>query len=188
MGIVAYLDHPLGERDAGGGVSRPDNISNAGEWIRFLIDVTRWTIVAPWHTWAITVGEGQYDQRRFMDSLNALERSDLLIHAGGFIAPHMKYTGGYAKRYGIPLLDLTSVGVGPPDPHDDDAVQVILARARRVILARPRRVWMPLLTQENIDSLIKLRHAVDVHMHDEQLDGLVIVDRIIEKAIDIGNE
>lgn len=186
MGIVAYLDHPLGEVEAGAG--RADNIANAGDWIRFLIDTTRWTIVAPWHTWAITVGGVKYDQRRFMDSLNALERSDLLVHCGGFIAPHMGYTAGYAKRYGIPLLDLTTLGVGPPDQGDENTVQVILARARRVILARPRRVWMPLLTKENIDSLIKLRHAVDVHMHDEQLDGLVIVDRIIEKAIDIGDD
>lgn len=187
MTLISYLSHPIGEGETADDVQRADNIANAGDWVRFFIDTTRWVILCPWYVYAITHGSAIHAPRRLIDQLAALERCDLLVQVGGIISPHMTLEAMSAKRLGIPIVDLTTFGVLPPLPNDD-AVQVILARAARALTKSPRRVWMPLLTQPDIDRLREARHALYVHMPDEHDKAVALIDRIIAAAVDRGED
>lgn len=186
LGFQGYFDHPLGENNGDGIVKRQDNIENAGRWIRFFADTTRITIMAPWWAWTTAHGEThEYEKRRQVDSRFAIERCDVLIQSA-WHSPHMKLLADHAKRIGLPILDLTSYGHGPPDRTDEDAVQVILARLKRVLSAKPRRVWMPPLAEEQVGDLIKLSHATAMHLPGEHDEALETVNTIIARAIDTG--
>jgi hypothetical protein len=179
------MAHPLGEGGLADLEKRSDNISNAGEWVRFFIDSTRWVILCPWYVYAVTHGEEIYAPRRIVDQLSALERCDLLVLVGGFISPHMNYEMQSAKRLGIPVVDLTTFGISPPTLSEDN-IQVVLARAQRAIGRGPRRVWVPLLTEENLEELKRARHSLYTHMPDEHNAAVALLDRIIQAAVDRG--
>jgi len=198
MGLVCYMSHPIGDGGLADEEKRADNIANAGEWVRFFVDSTRWVILCPWYLYAITHGEEIYGPRRLVDQLSALERCDLLVLTGGVISPHMSYEVSQAKRYGIPVVDLTTFGVAPPrtasGPHpyretaDEDAVQLILARVQRAMKRLPRRIWMPRLSEDDIERLKEARHALYVHMPDEHNKAVALFDRIIAAALDYGSD
>ena len=187
MAMLAYVAHPIGDGEAADDERRGDNIANAGDWIRFFTDITRWTCLAPWHTWAITHGESIYAPRRLMDQISALERCDLLVMVGGFVSPHMNYELQAAKRAGIPVADLTLFVVSPPEQTDEDAVTSILARVKRSINRVPRRVWLPLFTERDIYEMKELTHAVAAHLPGEHNNAVGLLTRIVEAAIELGD-
>jgi hypothetical protein len=201
MGLVVYMSHPIGDGGLADQEKRADNIANAGEWVRFFVDTTRWVILCPWYLYAITHGEEIYGPRRLVDQLSALERCDLLVLTGGVISPHMSYEVSQAKRYGIPVVDVTTFGVSPPrtsspsagtqpyrDAVDEETVQLILARVQRAMKRLPRRVWMPMLSEDDIARLQESRHALYVHMPDEHNKAVALLDRIIAAALDYGTD
>src|SRR5258706_2447777 len=185
MSVVVYVSHPIGEGDRADLEKRSDNIANAGEWMRFFINTTRWVMLCPWYVYAITHGDQIHAPRRLIDQLATLERCDLLVLCGGFMSPHMRFDVKSAKRHGIPIVDLTPLGVVPPATSEDNA-QVVMSRAHRMIRRNPRRICMPLLTEPDIDHLKKARHALDTHLTDEHDVAVAVLDRIIQAATDVG--
>lgn len=190
MGTVVTISHPLGDRIDS--VERwHDNLANAGDWIRFLIETTPWVVMAPWYVYAMVHGgESMSAGRRLVDSLTAMERSDVLLLVGGVISPHMRdYDAKTARRLGLPVVDLTGFGVTPPDKTDEDSVQLMQSRVRGAIVAKPRRVWMPLLTGEDLVELHRARHALYTYMgkrSDEFDTAVALLDRIISAATERG--
>lgn len=181
MGLVAYLAHPIGELDDFERVG--DNFANAMDWVRFFADSTNWAIIAPWHLYSISIGASIYGPRRLADQLAVLDRADILILCGGYVSPHMHAEIRRAHRNGTPVLDLSMLGVTPP-AKDEDAATLVLARAHRVVVTRPRRVWLPLLTTYDIESLKDARHALYTHMPEDHAAAVRIVDRIIAAAFE----
>lgn len=179
--LVVYLSHPLGEEDSS---DRGDNISNALEWFRFFVGHTRWALTAPWYPYAIALRETIYGERQLVDQLRIMERCDILVLCGGWISPHMHEEIKRAHRLGIPVLDLTMMGVRPPDDNTEDVAQLIVHRARRTIVGRPRRVWIPLLTIYDVEALKDARHSLYSHMPGEHEAAVRIVDRIISAALE----
>lgn len=186
MQTVCYLSHPIGDGGTADDETRADHIANAGEWMRFFIDTTRWVIWCPWYVYAITHGEQIYAPRRLVDQLASIERCDLLLLTGGYISPHMSYEIDRAKRVGIPVVDLTTFGISPPSVSEDNA-QLIVNRVQRTVAKLPRRVHMPLFTTTDIDNLKAARHALDVHLAGEHEGAVKIIDRILEAALEIGS-
>lgn len=185
MALIVYMSHPIGDGSTADLERRQDNIATAGEWIRFFVDTTRWVIVCPWYVYAITHGEEIHAPRRLVDQLAALERCDLLVLVGGIITAHMQLEINAAKRRGIPVVDLTTFGVGPPS-ISEDLTQVLLARAKSSMMRTPRRVWMPMLTPADIQVLVGARHQLDVALPGEQDAAIALIDRIIIAATDYG--
>lgn len=183
---ICYLSHPIGDGGTADDERRGDNIANAGEWVRFFIDTTRWVILCPWYVYAITHGEQIYAPRRLVDQLAALERCDLLLLTGGYMSPHMLYESNQAKRLGIPVVDLTSFGIAPPSISDDNT-QLIVTRVQRTIARLPRRVQLPLFTTTDLDDLKKAAHDLDVHLPGEHQGAVKIILRILEAAYEIGS-
>lgn len=189
MGTVAFVSHALGDRE-----DDPqrwhDNLANAIEWIRFLIETTQWCLAVPWFVYAAAQANGLAAGRRIVDSMTMLERVDVCLLIGGVISPHMRdYDAKVARRYGVPVVDLTSFGVTPPDKTDEDQVQLIRSRVRSAIKGKPRRVWMPLLTDEDLQSLRNLRHVIYTHVPAEpgEFDKeIALLDRIIQAASERG--
>lgn len=185
MALVVYMSHPIGDGGLSDPEKRGDNISNAGEWVRFFVDATRWVILCPWYIYAITHGDEIYSPRRLVDSLSALERCDLHVMTGGIISPHMRIEIQKSKKYGIPVVDLTTFGFSPPS-ISDDTTQLILARVQRAFARQPRRVWLPLFSDADIELLKKARHSLYTHMPDEHDRAVELLDRIIQAAVDFG--
>lgn len=180
-GVVAYLGHPIGEANGFDSVQRADNLANAVEWVRFFNDVTRWSIVCPWYVNAVAIGGDSYGPRRLMSQLDALERCDIYIAAGGHLSPHMHVEMRRAKQHGLPILDVSNLGVIPP-AMDDGHAQHLKDLASRAIASRPRRVWMPLLTPTDIATLQAARHELYIDTVRDQAKAVEILDRIIKAA------
>ena len=178
--LTVYLDHPIGETNGEDSIRRADNIANAGDWWCFLVEITRWNVQAPWYVYAV---KNVHPSRRMVDNYSALERSDLYVPCGGIIAPHMAQNMRKARQLGVPILDMTMYGVLPP-PVDEDIAQIILARARKIVTANPRRVWVPLLTSEQVAELVKASHALAVtgSMPGEHDAAVETLNRILEAA------
>lgn len=178
--IVAYMDHPIGETNGYDMIQRADNMANAVAWFKFLNDATQWTIHSPWYLDTIAIGGDDYGPRRVVSRIALLERSDVYIVTGGYLSPHMNDAIRKAKRAGVPILDLTAMGVTPPDLTEDLA-QTIIMQARRAIGLRPRRVWVPLLTPLDLQNLQRARHELYTHVLDphEHEDAVALIDRII---------
>lgn len=170
--MIAFLDHPLGERNGDAAIRHADNMSSAVQWLRFLSEVTRWAIDASWY--AHVVADVPHP-RRLVDAVRIVERCDLYVMSGGVVSPHMNHNSRAARRAGVPILDLTMYGVVPPNTTDE-AAALIAARAMRSVAGNPRRVWMPLLTPEDIKHLMRAR----MHYIDE--DAIAILDRILAAA------
>lgn len=178
--LVVYLSHPMGEEDS---TDRGDNIANAMSWFKFLVDHTRWSMAAPWFIYSTALRNVIYGERQLVDQLRLLERCDILVLCGGWISPVMHEEIKRAHRLGIPVLDLTMMGVRPPD-EGEDVVQLIVHRANRTVVGRPRRVWLPLLTLYDLEALKDARHSLYAHLPGEHEAAVRIVDRIIAAAID----
>ncbi len=178
--VVVYLAHPIGETNGTESVRRGDNIANAVAWVRFLADQTRWAISCPWYMFAIAIGEYAYAQRRLVDQLTILDRSDLLVLAGGYISPHMALEVRRATRHGIPVVDLTAMGISPP-VDDDATAELVMAKVKQAVALRPRRVWLPLLTET---ELVALKGAMGALLDDHE-DAIAIIDRIVAAATEV---
>lgn len=190
MSTVVFVSHPLGDRIDD--IQRwHDNLANAGDWIRFVIETTNWVVLAPWYVYAmVSATDGIMAGRRLVDSLTAMERSDVVLMLGGYFSPHMRdYDAKTARRLGLPVVDLTWMGVTPPDKSDEDAVQLMLARVHGAIVKQPRRVWMPLLTASDLDALKTARHFLYTSSMREKNEfdvAVAVLDRIIQAASDRG--
>ncbi len=182
--LVAYIAHPIGDEHVLG--ERGDNTANAFEWFRFFINNTQWALVAPVQLYTSALSQALYNSRRLVDQLGILERCDVLVLCGGYICNEMHEDIDRATRLGIPVLDLTMEGIKPPRDGDDGAVLRITARVKRIIVSRPRRVWIPLLTLHDIESLRDARHALYAHMPSEHPAAVRLLDRIIGAAMDNG--
>ena len=112
MPLVAYLSHPIGPLGPFEAlVERGDNLENAGRWLRFLIEHSRWAIMCPWLAYTTAIGSSLYGPRALMDQLSLLERCDVLVQVGGWESPHMQIEGNQARRLGIPVINLTQFGI-----------------------------------------------------------------------------
>ncbi len=179
MSLVAFVDHPLGETNGEDAIKRADNVANAGEWMRFVKTCfPSLIIVAPWHTYAMV---DLPDSSRLVDSALLLERADIYVPCGGIHSPHMRHNLKAARRVGVPIFDLCSYGVLPPDVTED-LLQLLTSRLRKMMTTTTRRVWMPLLTPDDIDKLKRARHALYVHLQDEHDAAVAVLDRILHAA------
>lgn len=124
--MIGYLSHALG--GDGDPVSRQDNIANAIDWIRFLVDHTAWAIQVPWLAFVIALRE-LHRPRAFADQLRIMTTCDAIILVGGRISPHMKHEARVALRAGIAVIDLTDLGWHAPTDMDG-------GRARELLYAR----------------------------------------------------
>lgn len=119
---VAFLTHPLGERDADWGMKRGDNLSNAMGWFRFMKDVTGWAICYPAMAYvAAGMDDAFYRRSMLTDAVEILDRCDVLVAVGASASPHMRIEIAHArgKSIPVPVLDLTDLGDGPPWDRKD---------------------------------------------------------------------
>jgi hypothetical protein len=140
VSVVAYLTHPLGERDAGQGMDYPDNVAGAMQWLKFLVMATQWAVVCPWFPYLVALDETFYGRRAFIDNLEVLCRSDVLVLCGGRMSPHMSQELRMAGNAGligkaIPVLDLLGLGAAPPWNRLDQARRDIAAKAAELGVA-----------------------------------------------------
>jgi hypothetical protein len=176
-----YLSHPIGDNGDRDGRFH-DNISNVGEWFRFFIDNTQYVVLCPWYIYAVALQGGLHVPRRLIDSIAAIDRSDVVAQCGGYLSPHMvNYEGKAARKYGTPIADLTRYGVLPPD-KDSDYAEAIIQTIEKAIVRQPRRVWMPLLPEEDINALKKLIHDIDIYLPKEHQSAISVLVRILEAA------
>lgn len=111
--VVAFLTHPLGERDADYGTARGNNLANAMEWFRLIKDATGWAICYPTMAYLAAVDDIFHGPSTLIDQIEIMKRCDVLVAVGGMMSPHMRYLAGHASTAKIPLLDLLSLGVRP---------------------------------------------------------------------------
>ena len=130
MGTVAYMTHPLGERDAGEGMAWGDNMANAMSWFRFMVQATRWAICCPWYAYAVAVQDVFFRPRMLVDQVELVGRCDLFVMVGGRVSPHMRIELVAAQRTAkpIPVLNLLDLGDSPPWEQIDQVGQEIRRR------------------------------------------------------------
>lgn len=131
VSTVAYLTHPLGERDAGDGMAWGDNMANAMQWFRFMVQATRWAISCPWYAYAVAVQDVFFRPRMLVDQVELVGRADLFVMVGGRMSPHMRIELIAAQRArpgGIPVLDLLDLGELAPWDRADRVGQEIRRR------------------------------------------------------------
>lgn len=157
--LVAYLAHPFHATTLD---ERQNNIASVLAWIRFLVDNTTWSISCPWLPYVMTLEESVYRDRGVADNLATIPRCDLVVLAGGRISSGMDTERRFAIENGIPVVDLCTLGLQPPDErYRDNARAVIALRAANAVNRGPRRVWMPPITREELRDLRSLRYACD---------------------------
>lgn len=130
MAVVAYLTHPLGERDADGGVGRGDNMASAMQWFKFLVMTTPWVISCPWFVYIAAVDDAFHRPRALRDQIELMSRSDVVVLCGGRLSGHMRVELGHAQRRvegGMPVIDLLALGASPPW-HQVDEVTLDIRR------------------------------------------------------------
>jgi len=185
--LWVYLSHAIGEDDQYGKMR--DNIANVGEWFRFFIDNTQYVVQCPWYIYAVALHGGLHVPRRLIDSIAAIDRSDVVVQCGGYISPHMSnYEAKAARRVGTLVADITKYGVLPPDKGTDYA-EAIIRTVERSVLKQPRRVWMPHLDTPDLDALKKLLHDIDINLPKEHSAAISVLTRILEAAhVEIGEK
>jgi len=117
--LIGYLTHPLGPKDdIGEMIRRQDNISNAVDWFRFLVEVTPWAIDAPWLGYLIAIDEEAWKKRALMDQQAILRRCDFVIACGHTVERglrgHMRGDVEHARNRHIPVVDCAELGRSPP--------------------------------------------------------------------------
>lgn len=133
MAIVAYLTHPLGERDAGDGIERGNNMANAMDWFKFLISTTPWAIMCPWFVYVAAVDDAFHRPRALRDQIELMSMCDLVVLTGGRLSAHMRIELGHAQRRiegSMPVIDLLPLGFLPPWDRQDEVGRDIRDLAR----------------------------------------------------------
>lgn len=181
MTFVAYLSHPIGDDDDP--EQKGDNISNAGKWLNFLVDNTRWAILCPWLAYTTTLGQTVYGPRALMDQITLLERCDVLVQVGGDITPHMVIERNHAVRNELPVVDLTRFGFFP---GTRDAVRQQIAKDLRQQIDRARgmmrrRVWLPPLAPEDITALRAAERTLSADPFSD--DARMMIQKIVNAAL-----
>lgn len=113
MKVVAYLTHPLGPKDLDPTV-RADNVANAVDWVRWVMENTSWSVNACWLAHVIAIDDEIHQPRVLVDQMAQLIRCDALILVGGEVSPHMRVQHEFAKKRNIPIVDATMLGRHPP--------------------------------------------------------------------------
>jgi hypothetical protein len=115
-GLVAYLAHPLGDNHLPDlAVEHGDNMAGSQDWFCFLIAATPWAIECSWREYRSALNQSFYGGRTVVDQRVILRRCNLLVLAGGKIAPHMTQLCRFAREVPpIPVLDLSYLGTHPP--------------------------------------------------------------------------
>jgi hypothetical protein len=132
MAIVAYLTHPLGERDDGDGIERGTNMSNAMDWFKFLVDTTQWAIICPWFVYVAAVDDAFRRPRALRDQIEIMCRADVVVLTGGRMSAHMRVELSRSQRRvegAIPVIDLLPLGFAPPWDRRDRVAQDIRSLA-----------------------------------------------------------
>lgn len=134
MTVVAYMTHPIGERDTM--FERRENIANSADWFKFLKDTTQWAIDAPWFGYLAAVDSDFYRRSWLTDQCEIMSRTDVLVLVGGRVSPHMRIlvahaTGRSAGRR-VPVLDLIDLGRLVPWRRKDEVGKDILRRAEHI--------------------------------------------------------
>lgn len=128
---VAFLTHPLGERDADWGMARGNNLANAMLWFRFVKDATRWAICFPAMPYIAAVDDVFHRPSMITDAVEIMERCDVLVVVGDHISPHMRIEIAHARgmKTPIPVLNLIDLGRSPPVIKTDEVSSEIRRRA-----------------------------------------------------------
>lgn len=181
MTHVAYLSHPIGDDDDL--EVRGDNISNAGRWLNFLVDNTRWAIMCPWLAYTTAMTSTLYGPRALTDQILLLERCDFLVQVGGSISPHMEIERNHAVRHEIPIINLTMHGDVPSSRNDvrNNIAKALKSQVELVRAVMRRRVWLPPLAIEDIAAL----RAAEVALREnpQAQEARAMIQRIVHAAI-----
>lgn len=152
MTYVAYLSHPIGSPDDDEPVFRRSAFDPAMAWLRLLVKHTSWAIMCPWLAYLNAASaDGAFGPRALTDQIKLLERCDVVVQVGGWVAPHMSIEANHAKRRDIPVLSLIDLGMRPI--QEDHVVRQLHLRAVVLDRSRQRRVWMPPLDELDIAAL-----------------------------------
>lgn len=127
MVTVAYLTHPIGEADANHGQARGTNLANAMDWLKFLVETTRWVICCPWFVYIAAVDGEFHRSRTLRDQILLLDRCDIVVLTGGIMTPHMVIETTHAQRKPLPIIDLLYLGQSPPWERKDAVAKEIQA-------------------------------------------------------------
>jgi len=181
MTHVAYLSHPLGDIDTMG--QRGDNIENAGRWLTFLVEHTRWAIMCPWLAYSTMLSRTIYGPRALTDQITLLERCDFLVQIGGWISPHMDIEQKHAMRNSMPIINLTEFGNRPAEHQvvRDAIAKALRKQADLVRVVKKKRVWMPPLEDVDVEAL----RAAQVALHADPFsdDARALIQRIVHAAL-----
>jgi hypothetical protein len=127
MVMVAYLGHPLGERDLldAWDNARSENVANSLDWLKFLRQTTRWAICHPAIAYVAAVDDLASQPRSFVDRIEIMLRCDLYVLTGGRLNPHMVYELDSARARPMPVVDLLHLGRVPPWDRRDEVTKEI---------------------------------------------------------------
>lgn len=127
MSIVAYLGHPLGEKDLADAWddSRASNVANSLDWFKFLRLTTRWAVCYPTIAYTSVLDDLMYQPRSLVDQVQIMLRCDLYVLTGGVCAPHMKIELSAARGRPMPVMDLLYLGRVPPWGKQDEVAKEI---------------------------------------------------------------
>jgi hypothetical protein len=108
---VVYLAHRLGA-----GPDRADNLRAAANWGAWATRQHGVAVIADWIWLAAELPETPANRERGLESdLALVARCDELWLVGGRVSPGMELEAGEARRLGIPVIDMTHLGVVPPE-------------------------------------------------------------------------
>lgn len=106
---VVYVAHPLG-----GGVDRGANLSRAARWVAWAA-LQGVAPVADWILIALHLPETpEHRARGLAVDLVLVARCDEVWLVGGRVSPGMAQEANEAVRLGVPVRDLTALGIDPP--------------------------------------------------------------------------
>lgn len=127
MSVVAYLGHPLGEKDSFNAWdnSRSDNVANSLDWLKFLRMTTQWAVCYPTLAYVAVLDEPAHQPRSFVDRVRIMLKCDLYVLTGGLKAPHMAFELNAALRRPMPVMDLLHLGRLPPWERLDEVAREI---------------------------------------------------------------
>jgi hypothetical protein len=127
---IAYLAHPVGERDLPDDAVRyGDNMANAHDWVAFL------TAIAPdlvlecsWIPMNTALSPRFYGGKLTTSAHTLLHACSVLVLVGGLTSPHMRLLIEWAKDAGVQVLDLCDLGTRPPWQTMDETRAAVARR------------------------------------------------------------